>query len=384
MKICFAARFHFAERVGGAEVQAWLLAAELARRGHAVSYICESLSGKGGRSETIEGVEVVWLEPRAHLDILNLPRYARGLRQLDPDIVIHRYTSGYELAIGRFCRRKGAKFVWICTDNASPVRRYFVTRQRDILKRHARPFYKRLVLLLHAWAKDRSREYGMRFVTNPCVQNPVQRDAYLANFGQTPFRFPSGQIIPPTIPKKDSPPVILWVGGFSAVKRPELFLQLAQSCEDRGLHFVMISKKVPKNAHTAPNPFYRYAETQPRFSWLIELSFDEALAWFDRASVLVCTSESEGFPNTFVQAWARGVPVVSLSVDPNGVLTRDGLGKCVDSLAEARAAILDYINDPALPEIRAHLHKAARTRFDIRHVADRLFEILAQDRCTED
>src|SRR4029077_20214301 len=66
---------------------------------------------------------------------------------------------------------------------------------------------------------------------------------------------------------------------------------------------------------------------------------------FDRARVFVNTSDIEGFPNTFLQAWARGIPVVSF-FDPDGVVRREGLGVAVASVEEMAAAVQQLAVDP--------------------------------------
>lgn len=379
MNICIVAKYYFVERIGGAEVQAWLLARELATRGHSVSYVCESLSGRGGMVETIDGVQVHWLRTRRYFSILNMPRYARALRRIRPDVVLHRYTSGYEAALGRYCKRNAAKFVWICTDDASPVRRFFQTRHQIALRRKPRSCLKRLVLRMHAKALDLSREYGMQFVTHPCVQNEAQRRSFAEHYGRSAFTFPSGHEIPERLPQKAaSPPIVLWVAGFSVGKRPELFAQLANACSDLEVRFVMISKRFGSDAHIKPEEIHRLAGDDATFEWHVDLPLDETLSWFDQASVFVNSSRAadEGFPNTFVQAWSRGVPVVSFDVDPNGILDKPDLGRRTPSIDDTRDAISAFLDDPVDAQQRRQDY--ARSHFSIAHVADHLLEILDQ------
>jgi len=60
--------------------------------------------------------------------------------------------------------------------------------------------------------------------------------------------------------------------------------------------------------------------------YLGPLSLRDTEAQLRHAALLVNTSKVEGFPNTFLQAFALGVPVISLAVDPDGILNGTGLG----------------------------------------------------------
>jgi glycosyltransferase involved in cell wall biosynthesis len=89
----------------------------------------------------------------------------------------------------------------------------------------------------------------------------------------------------------------------------------------------------------------------------------EVEAQFDGAALLVNTSIDEGFPNTFLQAWSRGMPTVSF-FDPQLEVAGEAVGAVAADLAAMRQRIDVLLRDRALWQ---RTGERARRAFEQRH-----------------
>ncbi len=342
-KICFVMPFHIMEdRGGGAEVQAWLLARNLARRGANVSYIAQSVRNREGQKEIINGINVSWVKYAHHFRWSNGVSYYRTLSELDPDMVVQRTTSFVTGVIGLYCKRHQRKFVWICTDNESPSRWVFCRKQIHMIRKKSGVSLKAVPLLINAFIYDVSRHWGMKQVTHPFTQNNHQRTALRKAYRLDSHHMISGHAAPRTILKprdKLVGGIVLWTANLSANKRPEKFVELARLGRNTDLRFVLIGSRADR---LYLEDLFR--NKPENLDWLGRRPFRETLAWFDRAAFLVNTSREEGFPNTYIQAWLRGVPVISLGVDPNNSIERHKLGYVVCDVEQLLQKIIYLVS----------------------------------------
>lgn len=377
MRTCFAMDFHYTERVGGAEVQAWLLAKELARRGFAVHYLAQSLRGQAEVTETRDGVHIHWVRNPGFLQWRNGLRYYRALKRINPDLLIQRTTSFNTGVIGFYARKHRKPFAWICTDNDIPARWFFTRKEiRTIPTKTLLGKLKSPLLLVNAIVHDLARDWGMKQASHIFTQNDEQFSKLIYNYRLSSLRMPSGHELPEA---RISPQqrfrnkTILWVGNLGANKRPEKFLQLAKMMQRREWKFVMIGGREGASSFSEI-----FAGSRPEnLLWLGELSFQDTAAWFDRAAILINTSESEGLPNTFIQAWLRGIPVVTLGVDPNQHIKKNDLGRVENDVQAMAGTLHELLADEACYcRMSERIAAFASRQFTITTVADHFLQAI--------
>ena len=131
--------------------------------------------------------------------------------------------------------------------------------------------------------------------------------------------------------------IILWVGNMRPVKRPEVFLEIAEKAKHLDYRFVMIGG----NTEYLSN--YRAPDN---IEILGSQSKEETLHYFKRAKFLINTSQTEGFSNTFLEAWDTGVRIISLNVDPDRLLSEKGFGElCLKKPCVIKVLEKNFDND---------------------------------------
>jgi glycosyltransferase involved in cell wall biosynthesis len=155
------------------------------------------------------------------------------------------------------------------------------------------------------------------------------------------------QPLPAGLPQKaDRPVEVFWVANLKEVKRPELFVQLAESFSGRDdLKFTMAGRPAPLRGRYRPL-MERIART-PNLEYLGELPIEAVNQRMAAAAIHVNTSSHEGFPNTFIQAWAQGAVVATIAVDPDEAGMEElGIGICAGSFEGLRRTIDQLARSP--------------------------------------
>jgi glycosyltransferase involved in cell wall biosynthesis len=349
--------------IGGVEWQTSLTARWLAARGHRVTMLTWD---EGGPSEEcFDGVRVMKIcRQTAGLPGLRFfyPKWTRlvnAMRRADADVYYHNCGECFTGQIALWCRRNRKAFVFSSAndtdcDPALP----------DLKSVGERVLYR----------------YGLRHAHARVVQTETQRLRLRAEFGLDAVRIPmpcSGAS-EEDFAQRQHPGSgrVLWIARLTRQKRPDRFLDLVQASPELQFDFVgpavnePYSQAVCKRATTLSNVTVHGALPRPRVADL-----------YRRASLLCCTSDYEGFPNTFLEAWSHGLPIVS-TFDPDGLIAKRRLGVIAKDSLEMKEAIHSLLRSPAT--YREMSHNARRYYWENHRVEtilpqfERLFQGAAQ------
>jgi glycosyltransferase involved in cell wall biosynthesis len=327
---------HSTAQAGGAEYQIERLVDVLNSTGRYEIYYLNGASDGDDSSDRYRVVRVGSdpRPPRFGYLCQAVPLY-KALEEIQPHAIYQRVACGYTGVCAYYARRRGANLVWhvahdsdvspdMSLDGRNPVRRFL---------------------------EKRSVEYGIRRAS--CIVTQTSDQAALL---ERNYHRKADAVIPNFHPSpnekidKSGERIVAWVAGIKPWKRPEAFVNLAEALRDLAdVRFVMIGADATgKGEKPWAQALLRRIERVPNLQYLGARSQSEVNELLARSHVFVNTSQYEGFPNTFIQAWMREVPVVSLQVDPDRLLEQQGVGiVCDDSEQQLAAAVRSLIADSA-------------------------------------
>jgi glycosyltransferase involved in cell wall biosynthesis len=228
---------------------------------------------------------------------------------------------------------------------------------------------------LMPYARDRKMyEYGLRRADLVAAQTHHQQQLLRQNYGLRSEIVNMLVEIPPVAASVERDIDVLWVGNLRPVKRPEIIFELARALPKR--RFVVAGGALPRQREYFDEMKARAREL-PNVEMLGSVSYEAVGPLFERAKVHINTSSAEGFPNTFLQAWARRIPVVSF-FDPDNLIERRGFGRRCGSVEEMVSALDSLLDDEARrEEIGSRARDFVESEFSPRAIATRYLDLLA-------
>ncbi|MEJ2453987.1 MAG: glycosyltransferase family 4 protein [Candidatus Thiodiazotropha sp.] len=299
-------KFH----IGGVETQTALLAKWLAANTrHKVSIV--TWNENTPDDEFIDGVQIIKLCRRSDgFPVIRFfhPRWSSlisALKHADADIYYQNCAEYVTGQVSLFCKLNHRKFVYsVASDpDCDPKLPTLRTIREKILYR-----------------------YGLKNADSIIVQTLYQQEMLKSGFGLDSTPLPMPCVSPNsnfTQAKHlhDGNFRVLWVGRIASVKRAEILMEIARNAKD-------ISFEVVGGLDQERDYYDSILESSKNLPNVVmhgKLNRQQVNELYSTVSVFCNTSLYEGFPNTFLEAWSHGLPVVS-TINPDELITQNNIG----------------------------------------------------------
>lgn len=344
------------EKIGGAEYQSYLLAKGLMNNDHEVTFLATNSREAGEQSD--EGLEIVKVPDRAHVgwqehrNLLN-----QAIQRFSPDLCYVRVFPEISTISG-ISKRLGIDLVSVSSHvkETSPLLFGYHPLETLGYLRSRKTF-----LHLSSFSAIRS---SIVHVCNTVDLTDRVRKWYPKKWLHTVY---NGSQVPSIVAPQSSRDQIIWVNNIRRWKRPEIFIELARRLPKYS--FVMVGRTSGRRSY-AKTLNKQLADTPPNFTYHGPVPLDEVNTMIAESALLLYTSlPVEGFANSFLQAWMRMVPTVSLSFNLDGILEREGIGRCSSNFDQLVNDVEELMKDE--PK-RSEMGKRAREYAISNHSSEKM------------
>lgn len=306
-RLMFLLEHYWEQRRGGAELQSYYLESAALRLG-LTTYYCFLSNGNfiEKKHDTIIcpiPKKYIW----SKLNSIQYP-YAlvvyQALKKIKPDVIYQRCASALTGIAALYAKKNICQLTFHIASDMD-VGQTSIPWEKPWLV----PEYK-------------LKQYGIKNADTIIVQTQFQAEQLIKNYDRKAIVIPNGHPVPEDCIKTDGQIKVLWVNNWKAVKQPEVFVKLVEAIgREENIRFVMIGRT---------GRYFDLVELAKKNNIEVmgEISNDQVNNLLSQSHILVNTSWHEGFSNTFIQAWLRRVPVVSLQVDPDNIIQNKQIGLC--------------------------------------------------------
>ncbi len=352
LRIAIVIPTHWGYRMGGSQYQARFIVDGLAERGvENIAWFAARIPS--GFSSPTHRVIPTGRARRARRFGHFWDAYSlyKALDEFRPDVIYQRVRCSHTGIVARYALAKGIPMIWHAAHDRDCAGR------RSTLKRLSRP---------HETIEELSGEYGIRNASCRIAQTRTQARLLEENYGLS-----SREVIynfhpaPERLPDKALKTRVLWIANLKPAKRPELMLDIAEELKSSGdIEIRMMG--APWQNTVRQQHFLKRVETLSNVQYLGTVPQEQVNEELGRAHILVNTSTAEGFSNTFIQAWMRRVVVLTMGVNPDGLLDAGVLGRALTSVDDVAKAIRHF---------DAHRDELRRMGDECRSTSTRLFSM---------
>jgi glycosyltransferase involved in cell wall biosynthesis len=285
-------------RAGGAERQTHLLARALAEAGLDVAHVVFPVQHR--MPSPHPRLTVVERAPQGGRRLAEPRHVWQALAEADARTYVLRTATPALGITGLFCRRHGRRLIFSSANDGD--------FSFQTLARRGVPLYKLGVRLADATVLQSAQQLELARRAFPNIKQLVEIPSFVEADDQAAM---------------PEPKAFLWSGRLVEYKQPLRFLDLAAAVPEARFRMLHVVHDAPTGIEESVR---RRAAELPNVELLDRRSHAAAMELVRESVAVVNTSLFEGMPNTFLEAWARGVPVISLDCDPDERIVKHGLG----------------------------------------------------------